>query len=349
MGLHEKQFYFSIWLQEQCSWAAVEVFEQHFVELRYGSRKTQAWMMHGEMMQLFHSEEVVLAMQQQCKNDTTDQCPLVRPHPRIPSCLAAQQYLMIIEDKLIETADKVLKRGASMSFTPEGDAGETVVRGIMAGSKAAFGAGVPSSAAPSHHQLAFAEGAEDAEPMQKMLKVADETPEDRQKRLRLERFEKAEREKEERQQKRDEDKDARLEKQRLAKEAAKADRVAQAATPAGRARIWLAGLQEYVRKADDEIKHCSTSDCALPEGLRNEYKNQWAQRSKNFKSMRTKIEAILNGSKETSDFKVLVDKCEKELKTFKADLLRYKSLERSYVKTAERLAAEEEAEKSYED
>ena len=90
------------------------------------------------MMDVFKNRSVVDALQQKCKDDHTEHKPLHRRHPRVPHCTAAHQFLTDIEDSLVETCEKVLKKGATITMQADGAAGEALVRETIAKSASAF-------------------------------------------------------------------------------------------------------------------------------------------------------------------------------------------------------------------
>ena len=323
VGLHEKQYYFHVWLNNQSDWAAVEVWEQ-----RCGSKKSQAWLTDDQMMDVFKNRSVVDALQQKCKDDHTEHKPLHRRHPNVPHCAEAHQFLTDIEDSLVETCEKVLKKGATITMQADGAAGEALVRETIAKSASAFGG-------PSMAQSASSTAGDSDTSM---------SAEENAKRQRLQRFEELEAEKEKKRFEKEQERETKILLRKEEREREKEKRREYASTPEGRAKVWLAGLQEHISKCDAEAAHCDDkAKCDLPEGLRVQYKSQWQMKSKNMKSARTKIENILNGDATVPDFKKTVDAAEKDIKAFKQDLARYRTLERGYskakVKDAQEAAA----------
>ena len=160
----------------------------------------------------------------------------------------------------------------------------------------------------------------------------NETEQEKKKRLLVEKALKDEEDKIKKSEEKAQQKLKLMEERQRQREDAKQARKLQQATPEGRGRTWINGLQEYITRCDDEGAHCRSSDCDLPPGLAKEYATTWQVKANHFKKLRSQIEKILSGEKSKDGFKEFMDKCERELKEFKGDLQRYKILERGYNK-----------------
>ena len=292
------------------------------------------------MQKLVEDATVVQALKQHCLNHSMVEEKLARPHPRVPTCLRATQYLVDVDDSLVEACDQVLKRGAVVDIEPEGDAGAAVVRNIVAGATAAFGKEAQLPAPPLPPQQATAQpGDGGLIGGKRSLEEDTETPEAKAKRIRIEKYMAAEEKKAKDKEVKDAQREKKVEERREERQQMKDQRREEAKTPEGRARIWLSGLQEHVRRCDDEVAHCSSSMCALPKGLKEQYKNTWAQKSKDFKAARVKIEAVLSGKKQVKDFQLTMQAVEQDVQSFKADIQRYRTLERGYSKDMRKKSA----------
>lgn len=119
---------------------------------------------------------------------------------------------------------------------------------------------------------------------------------------------------------------------------AKAEKERLAATPAGRARSWLSGFQDYISKADHEHKHCSEEEGYLPTTLKKEYIALWARHSLECKQFRSNMEGWLNDGPLPGDFENHVADAEALASAFKIDVQRYKASGNCYKKDQLKLA-----------
>ena len=112
----------------------------------------------------------------------------------------------------------------------------------------------------------------------------------------------------------------------------KEERQEFAKTDAGRAKLWLHGLQDHITKCDSAVVECQSSKCPMPKGIKREYCASWTSKLNTFKKARTTIEQALRGVKQKKDFGTIVDAAEKQVKDFKGDYARFKTLLNSYDK-----------------
>ena len=362
-GLHEKAFYFQIWMSCDKKWGNVKSFEEMYLERRFGTKKSEAWLTDGQMMFIFQDREVVDAMQEVCEAENTFEKPSVRAHPKLPRLRKAQQFKCQIEDHEVERVEHVLKRGIRLEHDLDGnDAGDAnIVRQCLARARGALGA-APATAATANSSPSatlpasapVAQTANNGSGGSAAVATASalgaggappgETLEEKKKRERLEKFQHDEERRKDRVAKAQVKKELAAETRRVERETEKQRRADALKTPEGRARVWLGGLQEFIQKADKEVTHCEDKEnCALPEGLRTEYSSHWKNKSSGFKRARTSIENVLNGKKEAKDFSAVVDKAEQDVKDFKTDLQRYKTLENGYIKATKKAQATEAA------
>jgi hypothetical protein len=354
-GVNERKFYFQIWLNCDRSWASVKAWEQHYLEKKHGTKKTTAWLTHGQMMIIWGDDEVVEALKATCMDEDTLQDPFVRANPRAKTCFKARQFKVEIEDHEVDKVTKCMKQGLNMEFEPVGDAGDALVQTHIARSRGAFaGRTIEPEAAYSGGLRTATEALSEALPegctAQKRT-AADvgaldhpETAEEAQKRQRLERFADQENKRQTDQSKKAQERLEKADERKKEREAEKEIRLAELKTPTGRAKQWLSGLQDHISKANHEEKRCQAESCPLPDGLAKEYSNQWAAKAASFKKCRTNIESVMNGKKAVKNFKELVEAAETSVKTFKQDLTRYKTLERSYEKQRATKKAKEDDE-----
>ncbi len=171
-----------------------------------------------------------------------------------------------------------------------------------------------------------------------------ETEEEKKKRQRLERFEQQEEIKQKKLLDKTRARERTQEKRRLEREQGRETRRMQAQTPEGRARIWLNGLQSHIRVCNDEIALCNSPDCVLPQGIAKEYGATWSARASSFKRVRTNIEKVLNGQKAVQNFKAMADKAASDVKEFKTDIQRYRTLQKGYQKALDKKTRKGQAE-----
>ena len=325
-GAHERAYYFQVWLQCEQKWGNVELFAHQYVERVFGKKKTQAWLTHGQLFKIYQDNEVVSAMKQQCAADNTVTQPLVRPHPRIPTVAAATQYKVTIEDQEVETVQNVLKFGLKLSATLDGnDPGDAaLVRQHVASAREQFTMSLhdpsgtlakepstPLSLPGSGHSSTPI--AARPSPLSNDAGEDEEDPDSKKRRLRREAFEEQEAKRQKRAEEARQKRDEAQEQRRVDRETEKEKRKMLTQTPEGRARVWLAGLQDIISKADAEAQHCDSKCCVLPDGIRAEYASQWKGRSSGFKRLRTQIENVLNGKREANNSKCLVEKGEHDV------------------------------------
>ena len=371
-GIHEKTFYFNIWCANDGSWAQVEGWEEHYYERTYGTKKTLAWMMDSQMLEVWKDRDIVDALQQICNLEHTPQHPQVRPHPKLKHLWKARQFLVEIEDHMVESVTNVMKGGVRMAFRLEGEEGKAIALNHVGQSRAHFGGSNMAEAAPAQvvqapaHTPVVAGGASElaAAPIANAgegtaptsgtgnSSNANLAPEERleredaQRAQRLERFREQEEQRAQRTRERAERAARAAEDRRITREKVKEDRKAEAQTPQGRARIWLHGLDAHIRSSRDEAAHCKSAKCILPKGLKQEYATSWTSKASSFKRARTNIDKLLNGEALPANFSKIVDKAELDIKDFKADMQRYRTLERGYLKSKEKRQKTETADEA---
>ena len=333
VGMQEKQFYFQIWLSNSESWGRVLAFEEHYLLQVKGTKKTEAWLTEYEMLSVFGDPDVVSAMKSWCVEQTGE--PKVRLHPRIPHCIKAQQYSVVIEDHLREKVDRAMKQGISLAAESGGEMVKAMVRKELQNTTAAFGTGSTQASIPFGRKLSLEDGqVNHVETEQSQAEPSgSETPAERRKREALERIEKQEKEKEARKQQRDAERDAAKLKRETEKEAEREQAKARAQTVEGRAEAWLKGLVDHINRSEKEAKYCASVECALPANLAKEYVAMWTSRVMKFKKARTSIEQQMGGvGVPDTDFNKTVTEAEASIKSLKGDLQRFATLERSYKK-----------------
>ena len=345
-GSHERLFYFNVWLHCGEKWGNVELFEEHYWMKRSIEEDSEAWLTDGEMMQIWHDRDIVDALKEWA-GQQTDQVR-VRAHPEIPHVQKAQQFKVQIEERFKKMTEDVARQGMRTTFDADSPGGEDIVRNTLARSNAAFGnSGLPAQAAPALEAGTAAQG---ITPQKRPAAAAEEAveptggehPEERKRRERPERFHQQETERAARAEKAKERKDQTAEARRIQIQRAKEDRQAHAKTPEGRAKVWLSGLQDHITKCEAEQKLRKAQDCPLPDGLAKEYAATWQSKIQSFKKARSTIEQVLKGTKEVKDFAGSIDKAETNVKSFKADMQRYKTLFRSYEKKKTNSEAEDD-------
>ena len=338
VGAHEKSFYFSVWMANGGDWAKVEGWEEHYLERKYGAKRTCAWMTDGQMMEVWHDRDICDGLQAVCVSEHTPANPMVRQHPKLPNLMKARQYNVQVEDTMVEQVTNVVKGGIRMSYQLEGDTGTSIALQHVAQSRQCFGTDA-KHAEPglgAHRQIApltasnpgsFGEPA--ATPLAAPEKLmADE---DASKADRLRKFAEQEAAKARRQKEKAELKAQAAEDRRNQRESEKEARRAEAQTPVGRARIWLAGLDQHIRICQDEASRCKTDQCKLPSGLKHEYASSWQKKSTSFKKARTSIEKMLNGDSLPGTFDQTICKAEADVTDFKSDMARFRTLEKGYT------------------
>ena len=299
-------------------------------------------MTDAQMVEIWRDRDVVDCLQQACREAVGD--PETRRHPSIPHCEAARQFKVLVEDEDRELADTVLQRGIKLTTDGSSSAGELMVSSVLSQAKAAFGrdATLPPPPAPAPtiaevHSSGADKGSVDAvvglNEEQKAALAKHAKDEKAKEQTRLDKLQKIEDSRDKRAQ---EKADAKLQRQEAA------------STPEGRARTWLAGLQEHIRRADDEATLCKSTDCPLPIGLAREYASSWSTKSQAFRRTRAAIESVLNG-KDVADFRRMVHRAEAMLTAFKSDMARYKALMKGYERQQTKDAAKVSAEKDAED
>jgi hypothetical protein len=342
VGLHEKTYYFNIWMSCNGSWQEVKGWEEHFQERKFGRKSTFAWLTDGQMMDVWKDRDVVDGLQDHCKSEHSAQNPQIRAHPKLKHLVKAKQFYVELEDHMVETVTNVMRAGVRMDFNLEGDAGKDIALEIVGKSKSSFTlppviAGSPQApaqaqpAADATRHIATVEpvGGSALDPAQKEEAARVE----RMARFRLQEDEKEKKKKEKALQR-----EKLQELRSRERDTIKQQRKDEAQTPAGRARIWLKGLDAHIRVSMDEAVHCRSTDSKLPKGLKQEYANSWSTKAASFKRARCQIEKLLNSELDgtNASFAKIVDKVEQEVKDFKGDIQRYKTLERGYVKTHEK-------------
>jgi hypothetical protein len=331
-SMEAKQFYFQVWLnQPKPKWANVRVVERHYTEKRKGSLKTDAWMTDGQLMIVYNDREVVDELKSWCESQVK---PIkARKHPQIPSVKKARQFCVTIEDQQREKIEQVLEQGIQMSADVDREHGEPMVRSFLEKSHDAFcgTAGASPMALPAPPVLPpVAASAASA-----TVARSATSPEDTRKAEALAEFEKKEVARRDKALARETQKQADLIQRRQDQEAARVARVQFAATPEGRAREWLQGLQAIISNCMAQVAHCNSSECLLPANLAKEYGATWSQKVSSLKRARTSIEKILNKEKTVEDFESVISNAEDQVKSFKHDLQNYRVLERGYKRKAD--------------
>ena len=103
-------------------------------------------------------------------------------------------------------------------------------------------------------------------------------------------------------------------------------------TPAGRAETWVKGLAGYIQQAETESRNLTNGGCGLPKNLAKEYASFWDSKATSVKATLEMLQKILDREEKPEDFESKVTQCEKDLKSFKDDMQRCKTLCRSYKK-----------------
>ena len=65
-------------------------------------------------------------------NDHTEANVLVRAHPKIPHVAKARQFLIDVEDHMVEQSTTVMRQGCRMDLDLEGEAGQAMALGHIA-------------------------------------------------------------------------------------------------------------------------------------------------------------------------------------------------------------------------
>jgi hypothetical protein len=314
-----RSFYFQVWLN--CStWEGVKTFEKHFIEKRVGTSQVEAWLTSWQMLQVYGDPELVEEMQKWCKAQT--RVPKYRKHPRLPHLEKANQYACVIEDHRREVVEKVVQQGIAMEADLDAENGGDIVRRALGRSEEAFGTmrddGADTVQPFSAPKLAICASAiPDA--------AAAAQSDDRAKKQAMENLAKAEQKAIEKQ--------AKVEQRKLEQERQRVDRIAYAATPDGRAKTWLSGLQGTISKLESEIMHCKDSgSCDSPASIAAEYAATFASKVSGFKKTRTSIESVLEGTKQVVDFDATISKAEGDAKALKSEIQAYRTLERGYAR-----------------
>ena len=127
VGIHERNYYFQLWMGHNKSWASVKGFEEHYEEVRKGRMLNWAWLMDCEMREIWKDPEIVDGLQEEAKNDLME--TRHRHHPRIPHISSANQFKVVIEDHMSEKYEACTKKGIKMDFDLDvcGDAADTLV------------------------------------------------------------------------------------------------------------------------------------------------------------------------------------------------------------------------------
>ena len=296
-------------------------------------KDVEEWLTDAQMMAIWHDRDVANGMMDWARAQTDE--IRARAHPKIPHVEKARQYKVQVEDKFIKTMEDVVQQGMKMGFNAEGSAGEDIVRSKLARSASIFGGNGPTAGAKSAvptEKRALSPGEEDDE-------SGDDLPAEKKRRDRLKDFKEQEAERAKKAEDRERQKDEKSAARKLEAQQAKEDRQAQAKTPAGRAKVWLSGLQEHILTCETEMQRCKATDSPLPGALSEEYAGMWQGKITAFKRARGTIEQALNGNKQVKDFEGSISKAEGAVKSFKSDIQRYRMLYKSYAKSKNKNSA----------
>ena len=332
-GQEEKLFYFHLWVNCGEKWAAVQIYEEHHFRTIAASEDVEAWLTRAQMAEIWKDDAVITAMQEWAEAQQDE--VRVRAHPKIPHVAAARQWKVQVSEQYQKRMESVVDQHMQLSFGAEGPAGEDVVRNMLARSNAAHGRGGALPATSPSPGLNATINAPQKRPSSAVSieDIDDDAlPDEKKRRERLDRFKRQEEERAARAAHKAVDKEKAIAQRKQDAQAAKEARQAQAKTPEGRAKVWLNGLQDHINKCEAELKACKCSKCPPPGCLSKEYSAMWASRILSFKRARTTIEQVLNGHKENRDMKDVIAKAEDNVKSFKTDYQRYKTLFRSYDK-----------------
>ena len=337
-GKHEKMFYFQVWLSCGSAWGNVKGYEEHMKEYRKLSVEKECWLTDAQMFQIWRDQEVVDELKLWAEQQIGE--PRVRLNPRIPHCLKAKQFHVSIEDAQIQEASEVLRQGMKMEFDVDGEMGQQFARQHMDRSVRAFGptAGITENAQPHSTPTSLPSTG-----LKRSAAAAMEvSPKSKKKQELLDKFE----QQEAAQQQRAADREAKKAAAALARkdkiQRDKETRQEYAKTPEGRAKSWLSGLHDLIAKAQAELDECQKKTCPLPGGLAKEYCAVWQGKILQFEKAKKVIDAVLKNNKACKNFEKTVQEAEASAKEFKGDLLRFKTLWRSYVRM--RSTPEEDAE-----
>ena len=269
---------------------------------------------------------MVQAMKDEAISADTPSDPRVKLHRRVPHCSAARQFKVEAEEWEVTHCAQIVQQGCKMNFELEGEMGEMLARKHVGKSEEAFGKSAPPADGILGASTQVSKRSADH------VDAEDETPAQKKARECLAKFQALEEEKAQREERKQHEKVQREQERAQKRKEQKEQKEEHARTPVGRAEMWAKGLLAYIGQAESEAKNCVSGSCGLPKNLAKEYQSTWDSKARSFKVTRTAILKILDSTELPEDFESRVDTCEKNLRSFKDDMQRYRTLCRSYTK-----------------
>ena len=119
LGPQEKRYFFTLWLHFDKSWARVRLFEVALFERRRVQLRSWKWLTLGQLELLYNSKSVSEHIK--AVKETSSEC--WRPHPEIPLCPEARQYLCQVDDEQQEKAEHIIRQGIELKSNLEKENG----------------------------------------------------------------------------------------------------------------------------------------------------------------------------------------------------------------------------------
>ena len=314
LGIHEKNYFFQLWLNNSESWGKVMLTEEHWKMEKAVESQRFRWLTESQMEDFYKDAGVAAEM----KAMKSQNPKLFRPHPELPHFKKAVQYKCLIEDDQWNQLEQVLKQGMKLEASVSGDAANMLVRKQLGETSTALGreTAAPASASmpcqPSQLQTDIG-GATDSAPAETpKLKRALEMVADQEEK----------------------------EKKRLVRQQDKkreADLLKE--TSGFKGKAWVSLCDGLLKKLADATNRCKSiekgskivTDCQMPANLAKEYIATFVKDARLMKKLKDALCAAMSGHDEQSVFE--------EMKSAKAttdavknNLSIFKGLDRRYAK-----------------
>ena len=139
--------YFESWLNSGRDWGKVEVLDEITKAATHESKRKRKWCTEAQIDAHTHNAAVTKALIENAKADRNTK--RVRPHPDIPECKEAEQYLVVLDDSVTDKDADKRASGIRMAGGLDEDGGEGIVRDALSKAPGGSEPAGPAGAAPN--------------------------------------------------------------------------------------------------------------------------------------------------------------------------------------------------------
>ena len=299
LGIHEKRYFFAIWLKEGGSWQRVQAFENHIHSESKICDNLSRWMTHSELAKHFHDTEIADEFVQ--TKHVGQEGGTWRKHPELPHVKKAMQYKILLNSDEVDRVEDSVQRGVNASMELQGEDAKEMMRDHLQRSEAILKgepAGRPrggqdaATGAGGSFTLEKPRGGQDA---------AEEPAEDKMRR------------------------EEQKSRERLENQASrKAERQRLASLPENRCKAWLAGVNSHIASAESAARRARVKDNAMIKAIAKEYACAFDARVLSLQKVRRALERAIKGDIE-EDLSEKVKDAENKIEGFKTDLRNFNS------------------------